>query len=469
MKEELKVKNFGPIKEATLEVKDVMLFIGPQASGKSTLAKLLAIVMDWEFVRNMNKKTFQSRRLAFGIDGYFNEKTTFFEYTEEDYNFSYDGKVNVNERLFKYLSLEADINNTALVNEYMLKQLLPENISKSSFYDIEGLLRLAQMSIMYINISINKDGLFDMAINKSIQLEINDILEGFDVVVYDLYEFKKPPLKDSEQLKEQYFKSHELYMRYYKKLKQVNSKIRRSYQLFSHYPLYIPTERTFIAIASGSFMNLVVNDVPISKSIINFGAAFEKSRDKLKKLDIPSFNIQYEYDDGQDKIVLENGKKIKLKESASGFQSIIPMLVVIEHYTTNINHKYHFIIEEPELNLFPSAQKALVEFLVEKCIKKGHRLTITTHSPYIITAFNNLIQANNVAIEHPETKEQLNEIIPEKQWLPYEQVGAYFVDGGTATSIMDDEYQMIDASPLDEVSDMNSRIFDQLLELKYQD
>jgi len=41
--EKLIVKNFGPIKEAELELGKVTVFIGEQASGKSVLAKLVAI------------------------------------------------------------------------------------------------------------------------------------------------------------------------------------------------------------------------------------------------------------------------------------------------------------------------------------------------------------------------------------------------------------------------------------------
>ncbi len=45
-KETLTVKNFGPIREAHLELGKVTVFIGKQASGKSVLAKLLMIFSD---------------------------------------------------------------------------------------------------------------------------------------------------------------------------------------------------------------------------------------------------------------------------------------------------------------------------------------------------------------------------------------------------------------------------------------
>ena len=43
MSERLIVRNFGPIQEIEIDLKKVTLLIGPQAAGKSTLAKLAAI------------------------------------------------------------------------------------------------------------------------------------------------------------------------------------------------------------------------------------------------------------------------------------------------------------------------------------------------------------------------------------------------------------------------------------------
>ena len=56
-----------------------------------------------------------------------------------------------------------------------------------------------------------------------------------------------------------------------------------------------------------------------------------------------------------------------------------------------------FIIEEPEMNLFPETQRDLVYHLLNKCLEReGNRLTITTHSPYILYALNNCMMAGLV-------------------------------------------------------------------------
>ena len=56
-----------------------------------------------------------------------------------------------------------------------------------------------------------------------------------------------------------------------------------------------------------------------------------------------------------------------------------------------------FIIEEPEMNLFPETQRDLVYHLLNKCLEReGNRLTITTHSPYILYALNDCMMAGLV-------------------------------------------------------------------------
>jgi predicted ATPase len=135
------------------------------------------------------------------------------------------------------------------------------------------------------------------------------------------------------------------------------------------------------------------------------------------------------FENGRDKVYLSNKKALPLSQTASGFQAEIPLYVILEYFSSK--EPNFFAIEEPELNLYPETQKKLVEYIVEKCTHKNNRLVITTHSPYILTALNNLI--------------------PEK-WLDFERVGVYSIKNGTALNLMDDELQIIDATEIDDVS-----------------
>ena len=68
------VKNFGPLKDIEIEVREMVTFIGAQASGKSTLAKLISILEDEEFRSNHNSD-FKSELQKYNILSYLNQKT----------------------------------------------------------------------------------------------------------------------------------------------------------------------------------------------------------------------------------------------------------------------------------------------------------------------------------------------------------------------------------------------------------
>ena len=73
MNEHLIVRNFGPIKDADLEIKRIMLFIGSQASGKSTITKLIAIFREIRFVLEDKKSTkdFSAFFKQYNLNSYF--------------------------------------------------------------------------------------------------------------------------------------------------------------------------------------------------------------------------------------------------------------------------------------------------------------------------------------------------------------------------------------------------------------
>ena len=94
---------------------------------------------------------------------------------------------------------------------------------------------------------------------------------------------------------------------------------------------------------------------------------------------------------------------------------------------------------------------------------RGDTLLLTTHSPYIMTSINNLIQANNLSKENPEEAHRINKLIPFGSWINYEDISAWAVDNGTVRSINDDEYNIISTDELDKASEVISDDFAKLL------
>ena len=91
MNEKLIVKNFGPIKNAELELKKVTIFIGPQGSGKSALAKLVAICKDSDFLAmgyvGANKETIFDFFKKYDAQYFLEDLTLDYETLDYDFRF----------------------------------------------------------------------------------------------------------------------------------------------------------------------------------------------------------------------------------------------------------------------------------------------------------------------------------------------------------------------------------------------
>ena len=76
----IRIHNFGPVKDVDIELSKLMVFIGPQGSGKSTIAKLLTIFSDvywWIALCNNNNPLSEFKEM--GIARYF-ASDTYIEY-----------------------------------------------------------------------------------------------------------------------------------------------------------------------------------------------------------------------------------------------------------------------------------------------------------------------------------------------------------------------------------------------------
>jgi predicted ATPase len=59
-------------------------------------------------------------------------------------------------------------------------------------------------------------------------------------------------------------------------------------------------------------------------------------------------------------------------------------IVILVHKIFNAPEESLILLDEPETSLHSGAQKRLMSFLLEQCIKKKHQVIISTHSPFLI-------------------------------------------------------------------------------------
>lgn len=88
-------------------------------------------------------------------------------------------------------------------------------------------------------------------------------------------------------------------------------------------------------------------------------------------------------------------------------------------------------------------------------------MVVTTHSPYILSAFNNLLYAYQIGAK----KETVSDIVDKQLWINPERTAAYFISENFCESIMDEELQLIQAEKIDSASRMINERYDKLFEL----
>jgi predicted ATPase len=178
----------------------------------------------------------------------------------------------------------------------------------------------------------------------------------------------------------------------------------------------------------------------------------------------------------------KNEFEIDYKNSSSGIQNIVPIVLITEYFSKDfsfedafdrstlqyvvktgklkdfkpvqnlddIDKRIYIHIEEPELSLYPEAQCLLINDIIDKCFIRNKNqidVFISTHSPYIINHLNLLIKAHDT--DKPVDGVKLN----------YDDLSVYQVADGRIIDLKIQNGRLINTNPL---SDTINDIYDQL-------
>ena len=205
----------------------------------------------------------------------------------------------------------------------------------------------------------------------------------------------------------------------------------------------------------------------IPDCIKDFGSLYEKARNQYKNIDIDILNIRVSFNSSGDTVFLINeNKELKLSQTSSGIQSIIPLWTVFNQYVES-KKKQMLVIEEPELNLFPSTQYLLIDWIMKKMRKFNGNIVITTHSPYVLSTVDNLILAQNILKKNRTKFRKVKKLIPSMALIDFNDVSSYFfrIDGNVI-DIRDTELKSLGAEYIDEASNELGYIFDELCNIE---
>ncbi|MBG8552988.1 AAA family ATPase [Hymenobacter guriensis] len=394
MNEQLIVKNFGPIKDATVDFKKVTVFIGPTGGGKSTLAKLAAVFRKSDFINLIDSEATIEQILS--------------EYELEDY--------------LKRSNLYIEWNNNGTIFEFSNR--------KRNSNPINGIKELIT-------------NVYENPFHK-------DIIENFSELI------KKSKYKDIAN--ELIDKKEEIIRNYIvERLKE---------ELYKSSAEYIPAERILLSTIGNSWAGIIRDDINLPKALVNFANTYAKARKEIKKLKLDFLSLSYLRLNEHDYISIKNKKiNIPLEKAASGIQSTIPLILIIEYFSRQKNKQRNFVIEEPELNLYPSTQQGLLNWIISKCSSNSNDIIMTTHSPYILSHLNLLLYAYQVAEKHPDRAEDVAKIVPRASWINPQEFACYQVENGGVQSLVNAELGLIDNNELDALSGDAADAFDNLIRL----
>jgi len=427
--EKITIKNFLNLNNIELKLSKINILIGSQANGKSIIAKLIYFFKDF-FIKYRTSIDKHQKKAEFDKNVITNFKKIFPEYSWNEQEFSI---------LYQFNKYSISLTNKQTANsKYKL------------FLEYSEYLVKARRKLLTE---------YDKR-NKSLEY----------------IETNKVPLATLRNFQNSL---NEIFSEYILRENQVNS-----LDLLT----FIPAGRSFFANLQSNIFSFISGDILIDYFLTEFGSDYEVVKKLYGRRE--NFNQQhteavdelisqiivgnYIYDQGEDWIYAShNTKRINVSNSSSGQQEALPMILILA-VLPFLGSTRLFTIEEPEAHLFPQSQEHIVKLisLVFNITEKKHSFFITTHSPYILTAFNNLIQANNSlkALRRRKASndliQELINIIPEKQMLDINDIGAYTIKNGTIESIINKRNNLIDTNVIDEISNEFSINFEKLLDLE---
>lgn len=356
MKARLKIQNFGPIDDLDIEISKFNILIGPHASGKSTIAKLLCVIHSLTNIFPTGSRPFKQK--------------------------SFPGLISVDQE--KY---------------FLIKELLAN-------YRIENFLN--ENTYLYFD-----DAFFSFE------------LDGLRVT--------------NSHKKEDVMANSESY--------------------------YVPAERIALPMISESLFELTLEQSTIPNYFLQFGRDFTISRRNQKLFNLPILKVGFENRDGRNVVIFSNNKLLLLEEASSAIQANLPFLVILQY---PMKLASIFVLEELELHGFPTLQKSLLNYVIDRTKKSSLRdayVILPTHSPYILSAANNLLFAAKIAKQSDENAIEVEEIISKESWINKEDFSAYYISAGTARSIIDEKTGLIHENELDSISEDLAGEFDALMDL----
>jgi predicted ATPase len=227
--------------------------------------------------------------------------------------------------------------------------------------------------------------------------------------------------------------------------------------------MYVPSERNFLSVIKDAYR---VRGLP--EPLFEFAEELRKAQMPIgnTELLLPINNVYYKYDEVNEMGIIFNASySVNMTVASSGFQSFVPLFLVSHHLAhlvaqadnklnsnlisvnqkikidkqiaavmlstslsdeekltevSNIKSKFIStsfinIVEEPEQNLYPSSQHAVLNSLLAlNNLNEQSKLIITTHSPYLVNYLTLAVKAEmlKASTNSDDLRKTLDQVVP---------------------------------------------------------
>lgn len=421
MNHKILIRNFGPIKDAEIHLNNnFQILIGSQASGKSTLCKIVYFcqkIRDYTLDFLMNSEQFTKNHK----NEYFNN---YLKYMTKQFIGCFGTTKHMKRFRITYLfdekKIEICLNNDGYVRFSF------NDILKMEIYSL-----IEEASDMFLNRLNNEvasimDNITAIGVMKRHLTEVLFSIFKNEAEIIYIPAGRSLLATMSEQLHDISVSEMDLTMQEFVKLIRATK---------SQFGTKIP--------------EMVQNYTKTVKGQIN-NSAVTHAYELIKKI----FKADYVNDSDGEKIYFDEHHWVKLMYGSSGQQEalwilMLTLIIILE------NRRAFVVIEEPEAHLFPIAQKDMISLIALMVNATDSRVIITTHSPYILTSSNILLYSEKVENNY---RGEEKPVIPRSIRLSYHKFAAYKVENAadSLTSLMDENSHMISTDYIDKVSEITN-------------
>jgi predicted ATPase len=434
----IKICNFGPIKDITLDLeKDIQIFIGAQATGKSTICKVVYFckkIRDYTLGFLMDIEQFRDNH----PNEYFNN---YMKYLTRQFMGCF-GKTTHMQKFDIIYTFGNNQINIKLNNDGFVRFTLDEDLKKDIY-------QLITSSVDMLTQSLNNEKIYSLIDNVTVLAMMKKQLKSMlDKIFNDLSEIIYIPAgrsllaSMSEQLQSFSITDMDLTMQEFINLIRVTK---------SKFGTRIP--------------EIVKSYTKTIKGQIN-NTAIDQAYGIIKKI----LKADYTSESDGEKIYFDDYHWVKLMYGSSGQQEAL-WILMLSFVIILEKQKSFVIIEEPEAHLFPIGQKNIISLIALMVNSTNSQAIITTHSPYILTSLNILLYSGKI---ENEKRRSGGVVLPKIFRLNYSKFSAFKLENEPNTlfhieSIMDAESNLIKTDYIDEVSEITNTELEKLIDMEIND